>query len=661
MTVVLSPAVPVVLLLIVASAGWTATTEPDTLIDRLSRVPYNSPDYAFAQHQLAEHYLTLNTVRTRQKAETHVLQAIAREPHAIEHHVLLMKIQYARGFYWAAQETADKIRQMTPIPGSPYNESVAEAYYHIGLMAERSALKYRDMVSFSDNNVIYLSSYGTEDLLKAAESFEKALQFKRDHRDAIVHLGQLYFEIQNYDRMRMVFEYAVKIDPSDAEARCFLAMAYYYLGRQDLAEEHYAHAMTLMTSDDRQVYNSIEHILPEEQREMFSRLKGDERTNFETAYWKFRDPMYLTVSNERKLEQYNRITYANLRYGVPKKNLPGWRTEKGRIFIRYGKPVVSYKVQPDERILGGSENWQYDNFFFHFTDDFASGHYLLDDRSLLTERSVLKDRADAFVWPTEFSFDLKTRAFQFKGTGSETRLRVYYGAQIDDIDRDYRTFGLDVASDVGLFVIDDSNRITGEKRSFLEFNKNYEEGNMFINYTELDHIPVGTPIREYSMEVLTRMDRKAGIVREPIRIRSFKEDVLAVSDVILASRITKERDLRVIPTFSQSVSRTSLVYLYFEIYHLTLNAYGNSAYRIETSFSPRDDDKWWKNWLPSWGRKKETITTAFDVAGRNRDDQYYFALDVRDLDTGPYTMHLRITDQLTNTSVTQSIPVDIEP
>jgi GWxTD domain-containing protein len=661
MTVLLSPAAPVFLLLIVASACWATTTEPDTLIDRLSRVPYNSPDYAFAQHQLAEHYLTLNTVRTRQKAETHVLQAIAREPHAIEHHVLLMKIQYARGFYWAAQETADKIRQMTPLLGSPYNESVAEAYYHIGLMAERSALKYRDMVSFSDNNVIYLSSYGTEDLLKAAESFEKALQFKRDHRDAIVHLGQLYFEIQNYDRMRMVFEYAVKIDPSDAEARCFLAMAYYYLGRQDLAEEHYAHAMTLMTSDDRQVYNSVEHILPDEQREMFSRLKGDERTNFEAAYWKFRDPMYLTASNERKLEQYNRITYANLRYGVPKKNMPGWRTEKGRIFIRYGKPVVSYKVQPDERILGGSENWQYDNFFFHFTDDFASGHYLLDDRSLLTERSVLKDRADAFVWPVEFSFDLKTRAFQFKGAGNETRLRVYYGAQIDDIDRDYRTFGLDVASDVGLFVIDDSNRITGEKRSFLEFNKDFEEGTMFINYAELDHIPVGTPVREYSMEVLTRMDRKAGIVREPIRIRSFKEDALAVSDVILASRITKERDLRVIPTFSQSVSRKSLVYLYFEIYHLTLNAYGNSAYRIETSFSPRDDDKWWKNWLPSWGRKKETITTAFDVAGRNRDDQYYFALDVRDLDTGPYTMHLRITDQLTNSSVTQSIPIDIEP
>ncbi len=649
-----------IILLAWHSSLIAAPSPKDSLVARLSAIPYFSTEYAFAQHQLAAHYLGMNTVRSRQKAENHIRQAIAREPGRIEHHVLLMKIQYERGFYWAARETSEQILRMSPVPNTPYNESVAEAHYVQGLMAERSALKYRDMVSLSDNNVIYLTSYGHEDLLQAADCFERSIQFKNDHRGALVHLGQLYLEIQGYERMKNLFERAIRLDPNDTEAHCFTAMAYYHLGRSDLAMQFYSRALQLMTREERDVYNSIEHLLPNSERDEWVSLHAIDRAAFQQQFWKTHDPLYLTSVNERLLEHYNRVTYANLRYTVPSKGIPGWRTEKGRIFIRYGKPVVSYKVQPDERILGGSENWQYDDFFFHFTDDFASGHYLLDDQSLLRERSVFNERTESYSFPSDFHFPLLAKAFQFKGTSGETRLRVYYGANVDDIDPDYRTFGLDVIGDIGLFVTNDSGQISGEKRSTVRLNDQCEEEDRFVDFIELDRLPPTNPIREYSIELLTRMDRKAGVVREPIVLRSYSKDELAISDVVIASRITTERDLRVVPTFSSVVSRKSLVYLYFEIYHLSVNDYGNNAFRIETSFTRTDASPVWEK-LRFWKSKPKTISSAFDVAGKRRDEKYYFALDVQDLETGQYNLTVQVTDQRTAKSVREVIPIAIEP
>jgi GWxTD domain-containing protein len=78
-------------------------------------------------------------------------------------------------------------------------------------------------------------------------------------------------------------------------------------------------------------------ILPLE-REVFLVLKTDrERALFIEAFWKHRDPTQATPENESKEEHYRRINYANRFFGrgTPK---PGWRTDRGRIYIILGEP-----------------------------------------------------------------------------------------------------------------------------------------------------------------------------------------------------------------------------------------------------------------------------------------------------------------------------------
>jgi GWxTD domain-containing protein len=80
----------------------------------------------------------------------------------------------------------------------------------------------------------------------------------------------------------------------------------------------------------------VAYIISSEERQAWKRLANDEeREQFVEQFWLRRDPTPDTVENEFKEEHYRRIAYANQRYAS---GIPGWRTDRGRIYITYGPP-----------------------------------------------------------------------------------------------------------------------------------------------------------------------------------------------------------------------------------------------------------------------------------------------------------------------------------
>ena len=68
----------------------------------------------------------------------------------------------------------------------------------------------------------------------------------------------------------------------------------------------------------------------------FKMLRRDEeRDNFIEAFWRRRDPTRETEENEFEDEHYRRIVYANERFSS---FIPGWKTDRGRIYILFGPP-----------------------------------------------------------------------------------------------------------------------------------------------------------------------------------------------------------------------------------------------------------------------------------------------------------------------------------
>jgi GWxTD domain-containing protein len=80
----------------------------------------------------------------------------------------------------------------------------------------------------------------------------------------------------------------------------------------------------------------VRWIITDEERAAFKQLSNDEeRDSFIENFWLRRDPTPDTVENEYKEEHYRRIAYANEHFAA---GIPGWRTDRGRMYIMYGPP-----------------------------------------------------------------------------------------------------------------------------------------------------------------------------------------------------------------------------------------------------------------------------------------------------------------------------------
>jgi GWxTD domain-containing protein len=103
------------------------------------------------------------------------------------------------------------------------------------------------------------------------------------------------------------------------------------------------------------------YIITPKEKEVFLQLENDrERDIFIEAFWKARDPNPDTPENEFKEEHYRRISYANQYLGRLSPT-PGWKTDRGRVYIILGEPnqIERYDNLPDVYPV---EVWFYQGF-----------------------------------------------------------------------------------------------------------------------------------------------------------------------------------------------------------------------------------------------------------------------------------------------------------
>ena len=138
----------------------------------------------------------------------------------------------------------------------------------------------------------------------------------------------------------------------------------------------------------------VAYIISPEEVAAFKQLSNDEeRDQFIENFWLRRDPTPDTPENEYKEEHYRRIAYVNEHFGA---GLPGWKTDRGRIYIMWGAPdqIESHPTggtwdRPQEQGGGTTstypfETWRYrylegvdQNVELEFVDPCSCGDYHL--------------------------------------------------------------------------------------------------------------------------------------------------------------------------------------------------------------------------------------------------------------------------------------------
>jgi GWxTD domain-containing protein len=105
------------------------------------------------------------------------------------------------------------------------------------------------------------------------------------------------------------------------------------------------------------------YIIAPMEREVFLKLQTDrERDLFIEAFWKQRDPTPGSAENEFKTEHFRRIAHAN-RYLGRDAPRPGWKTDRGRIYIILGE------ARDVQRFEGKSSTYDAEVWFYQGKTD----------------------------------------------------------------------------------------------------------------------------------------------------------------------------------------------------------------------------------------------------------------------------------------------------
>lgn len=177
----------------------------------------------------------------------------------------------------------------------------------------------------------------------------------------------------------------VALTPAFSAGLILLAAAVGLAAWQPAPQEQRRQALqsSLASPYQKWLNEDVAYIITDRERSAFKALATDEeREKFIEQFWLRRDPTPGTPANEFKEEIYRRIAYTNQKYATPT-GLPGWKTDRGRIYISYGPPdEIESHPSGSATVPYPFEQWLYrhidgigDNVIIEFDDQNHTGEY----------------------------------------------------------------------------------------------------------------------------------------------------------------------------------------------------------------------------------------------------------------------------------------------
>ncbi len=174
---------------------------------------------------------------------------------------------------------------------------------------------------------------------------------------------------------------------------------------------------------------------------------------------------------------------------------------------------------------------------------------------------------------------------------------------------------------------------------------------------------VVAPSGRFTMAVQVRDEtsQKTGVYLRPVALSDYSGDELLISDLKLATLIMPSgvqgpfvrKGLNITPNPGRLYIRENPVYVYYEVYNLSLDREGKTAYEILYEISPRDGNRR-RGWTGRRQGDMQTVMMAFSGEGYSTEDHEYTSLDTSGLPAGEYVLTVTFTDLNAGRDVTRS-------
>ena len=249
---------------------------------------------------------------------------------------------------------------------------------------------------------------------KAFFYFAKTNQYDDSNINSYYKPAVMYTLTKKYEKAIEILNSANGRFLSDSDFNLAYAYNYYKLKNFAESQKHFETAFTLMNNERRFEYKvgSVLEILNPSFAEKLQSMSREKQEMFLTQYWQIKDPLLLSPENERLLEHYSRVFYADCFlssydpyiYFPNEIDTTGWKTERGIVAIRYGEPIEKRTLLPSyetaalrEKGLGTSAKtdfWDYGDFKLSFNElshrrNFKMGGYnFMNDAVTYSNNSI---------------------------------------------------------------------------------------------------------------------------------------------------------------------------------------------------------------------------------------------------------------------------------
>ena len=592
-------------------------------IDAFREVLEVDESYAPAHLEIAKLYMSLNTPEDRKRAELEMRKALSLDPENEEYQLTLADIKWSQGFRRDAEQLCQKVLEINP--------NNARAAYWIGYRAVKQFLKYQHMETLGKD------VYVEKERERGISYLTRCIDSDSTFRSAFYQLGLLYFETGDLNGLVRTSRQLLKKYPGDKDALLFVGLGYQRMGEEEIAYLLYTDALERMAPEERAVMEKVDYIAGEDEKARIEQAHLQSQDTVSTAlwtdnperegFWQRQDPLLLTRYNERRMEHYGRVAYANLRFGRPRKGISGWQTDMGKTHIKFGRPLHKFSRRPDfiadrevsegapsveeevSRDLEGPvssveyhlETWVYDDFELRFRnwdglDAWRWEGYLFEEALAASRRGkwpghpreTFEKELPRFVDPyKEKKYTMPHLAVGFREADS-VRIELAYAIPRSKLK--LRAGPNDVLADNGIFLFNESwagtYRSLDRLPALVRAGTDSIKDSYFLMQEQLRTAPGSYTL---AAEVLDRVGGSIGTFREAYWF-SFPDKALAMSDLLLASDIEtleafpeNRADLKIAPNPLRTYPRSDLVFIYMELYNLTRDEFGRTQYDVTYS------------------------------------------------------------------------------
>lgn len=596
-----------------------------------------------------------------------------------EAHFELAKLFERRYYEFANSEIANLDLELHLDPDEMYQDDIVKTRWNEFV---------KDVYKSGSFASIKLDDKAEEYFNTAIDHFRNTVRINNKNLEAFYKSAMLFNYSKKYNEAIKIAETGEQNLPDAYELKLAMAYAHHKLSNFKKSQENFDKAFEKMSDLDKTEYKiqSVFEIVQPSFKERIESKSLGEIEKILDYFWRIKDPLNLTPQNERLLEHYCRMLYANYYlspydpyvHDLGDVEIKGWKSERGNIYVRYGEPELKKRLRANG-INYKTDIWDYGDFEFNFVDatnrknfklgdSFAGGMFtsqyggeskkLSDDLML----SMPNDYKPNYQGPL---FDMPFNLYQMKGKYATD---VYLNFSIENEQLITSNSVYEDGINYGVFFFDNFMNPIVELRDSLHVfdNSNFvkinDENSFFVKSL---HSVFPSKDGNFAFEVERKNDNGIATNRSKLKVRRFPKLDVLLSDIVLASDVKlldaagttiTRGNYNILPNPLSTFSSDTQLFLYFEIYNLQKDSSNLTNFEQQIAIQEKQEDGL-SGILNSFtdfigiDSKGDKITLASNYSTLESDPQIYLQLDLGEYDEGEYQITVTIKDNVADKQI----------